>query len=187
VQFWFGAERFLQNTGAANQLKSLIPSAGMMAGDFTSAGAGNSAICPTWTPTVIIRTLQATTQERYAPASTAPFCRTASQRSRTEKSQPHSWIRVRQRSPASGQQPTSLLAESVSRTGNWHFLQSTTGNIYRTRVDYDLSDKDKFFVSYQYGTIPSLLKATEPTSGGRRATQFPSPAAAFSPNRIPKS
>ena len=43
---WGGYERFLQNQGNANVLKSFIPSPEMMAGDFTSDNADNQALCP---------------------------------------------------------------------------------------------------------------------------------------------
>ena len=43
---WFGYEHYLQNQGNANVLHSYIPSAGMAAGNFTAAGTGNAALCP---------------------------------------------------------------------------------------------------------------------------------------------
>jgi hypothetical protein len=42
--FWFGYERILQNTGNANRLESFIPTADMMAGNFTNTAA-NVAFC----------------------------------------------------------------------------------------------------------------------------------------------
>ena len=44
--FWGGYERWLQNQGNANVLKSYIPSPEMMAGDFTTDNADNNALCP---------------------------------------------------------------------------------------------------------------------------------------------
>src|SRR5271168_3270306 len=44
--FWGGYERFLQNQGNANVLKSYIPSPEMLAGDFTSDNADNATLCP---------------------------------------------------------------------------------------------------------------------------------------------
>ncbi len=44
--FWGGYERWLQDQGNANVLKSYIPTAAMMAGDFTTTGAGNTTLCP---------------------------------------------------------------------------------------------------------------------------------------------
>jgi len=45
--FWGGYERWLQNQGNSNVLKSFIPSPEMMAGDFTTDNADNNALCPT--------------------------------------------------------------------------------------------------------------------------------------------
>ena len=44
--FWGGYERWLQNQGNANVLKSYIPTPEMMAGDFTTDNADNKALCP---------------------------------------------------------------------------------------------------------------------------------------------
>ena len=44
--FWGGYERWLQNQGNANVLKSTIPSPEMMTGDFTTDNADNNAVCP---------------------------------------------------------------------------------------------------------------------------------------------
>ena len=44
--FWGGYERWLQNQGNANVLKSYIPTPEMMAGDFTTDNADNLALCP---------------------------------------------------------------------------------------------------------------------------------------------
>jgi len=44
--FWFGYEYYKQTLPAGTPLESYIPSAGMMAGNFTSTGTGNSALCP---------------------------------------------------------------------------------------------------------------------------------------------
>jgi hypothetical protein len=44
--FWGGYEKWLQNQGNANILTSYIPSPEMMAGDFSTDNADNTAICP---------------------------------------------------------------------------------------------------------------------------------------------
>src|SRR6202041_2301959 len=44
--FWGGYERWLQNQGNANVLKSYIPTPEMMAGDFTTDNPDNLALCP---------------------------------------------------------------------------------------------------------------------------------------------
>lgn len=44
--FWGGYERWLQNQGNQNVLKSYIPSPEMMAGDFTTDNPDNLALCP---------------------------------------------------------------------------------------------------------------------------------------------
>ena len=44
--FWGGYERWLQNQGNSNVLKSYIPTPEMMAGNFTTDNANNRALCP---------------------------------------------------------------------------------------------------------------------------------------------
>ena len=44
--FWGGYERWLQNQGNSNVLKSFIPTPEMMAGNFTTDNADNRALCP---------------------------------------------------------------------------------------------------------------------------------------------
>src|SRR6185437_15619802 len=44
--FWGGYERWLQNQGNSNILKSYIPTPEMMAGNFTLDNADNQALCP---------------------------------------------------------------------------------------------------------------------------------------------
>ena len=44
--FWGGYERWLQNQGNANVLTSFIPTPEMMAGDFSTDNADNTAVCP---------------------------------------------------------------------------------------------------------------------------------------------
>ncbi len=44
--FWGGYEKWLQNQGNANVLKSYIPTPEMMAGDFSTDNADNTSICP---------------------------------------------------------------------------------------------------------------------------------------------
>jgi hypothetical protein len=55
LMFWGGYEKWLQNQGSANVLESYVPTAGMLAGDFTMAdatdvgkpaGQKNSDLCP---------------------------------------------------------------------------------------------------------------------------------------------
>jgi hypothetical protein len=44
--FWGGYEKWLQNQGNGNVLKSYIPTPEMMAGDFSTDNADNMALCP---------------------------------------------------------------------------------------------------------------------------------------------
>ena len=44
--FWGGYERWLQDQGNSNVLKSYIPSPEMLAGDFTTDNADNNTLCP---------------------------------------------------------------------------------------------------------------------------------------------
>jgi hypothetical protein len=44
--YWGGYERWLQDQGNSNVLKSYIPTAAMMGGDFSTSGEGNTQLCP---------------------------------------------------------------------------------------------------------------------------------------------
>lgn len=158
--FWFGYEKFIQNTGNATTLESYIPTADMLAGNFT-ATAANTALCPNG--------FSSTTKNTYCNDLTGTVLSDGSV------------IGVSPNRPA-GMIPSSFLttaaakdavilasiwpaANHVPTTQDDHnYIQVVPGvddgYVYRARADYDFSDRTKAYVSYQYATDSS------PASGG---------------------
>jgi Carboxypeptidase regulatory-like domain len=147
VLFWFGYERILQNTGNSNRLQSFIPTADMMAGNFTNTAA-NVAFCG---------------GKNLDPKSTNG-CNDL-----TGTVLPDGSI-VGQGARAAGIIPTEFLdpgakslasfwpaanADPITTPGGFNYNQvipgTHNGYLLRTRVDYHMNDSNTFFVSYQYG------------------------------------
>ena len=135
---WGGYERFLQNQGNANVLKSYIPSPEMMAGDFI---ADNQALCPggfnakvqgSWcndlTGTVLLNGQTVTTGHIPAQYLNPGMQVLAS-----------FW-------PKANANPSTT-------PGGYNYYEPidnvNNGWVYRLRVDYNPTEQDKFYVSYQ--------------------------------------
>lgn len=148
VFIWGGYERFLQNTGNANVLQSFIPTPEMMAGDFTLDNPDNAAVCPTgfsskvqgqWcndlTGTVLPN--GATVTNGHIPAQFLNAGATAMS---------SFWPKAN--------------ANSQTTPGGYNYYQPITnvndGWVYRLRLDYNLSDRDKFYVSWQQASSAEL-------------------------------
>jgi hypothetical protein len=159
---WFGYERILQNTGNANRLTSFIPTADMLAGNFTNTPA-NVAFCQ--------GNLSATATNgcnNLAPSDTSTPAKTA----QTSTVLPDGTI-VGQGTRAPGIIPAQFLDPGAKALASFWPAANVTdptqraaigganydavipgthdGYLFRARVDYNLSDRDTFFVSYQYG------------------------------------
>ena len=155
--FWFGYEHFIQNTGAASLLTSIIPTAGMMGGNFTAAGQGNSALCPnldangnnTDASSTHSGTLCGSVNGTILPDGTTV----------TNGIIPSQFLDKGSAALASFWPAANITASGIAGN-NWEQALPSThdGYIYRMRFDYDLSDKDKFFVSYQYGNDNQLAQ-----------------------------
>jgi hypothetical protein len=143
---WFGYERILQNTGNANRLQSFIPTADMMAGNFTntpanvafckgnlSAGATNG--CNDLTGTILPDGTIIGVGSRPAGIIPAQFLDPGA------KALASFW-------PAPNANPATT-------PGGYNYNQVIPGThdgyLFRARVDYNLSDRTNFFISYQYG------------------------------------
>jgi len=146
LRFWAGYERILQNTGNSNRLESFIPTPDMMAGNFTNTAA-NVAFC-------------------QGPLTAA---KTNGCNDLTGTVLPDGTI-IGQGSRPAGIIPTQFLdpgatslasfwpaanANPATTKGGYNYNQvipgTHNGYLFRARVDYNLSDKTSFFISYQYG------------------------------------
>jgi len=153
--FWGGYERWLQNQGNANVLKSYIPSPEMMAGDFTTDNADNNALCPGG--------FYATPQSSYPQGA---WCSDLSGTVFPDGSS----IPINNSSAAnSGNKiPSTFIdpgaaalakiwpkanANPATTPGGYNYYQPipniNDGWIYRFRLDYQLGQNNKIYGSYQ--------------------------------------
>ncbi len=138
--FWAGFEAFRQTLPASSALTSYVPTAAMRAGNFSLTDPANAALCAKSTGNDFCSTLTG----GFAPDGT-PLTGTQIP---TQFLDPGA-LALLKLFPAANTNPSS------NASGYNYFLQPTNqhnGYIYRGRVDYNISDKNKVFVSYQYGS-----------------------------------
>ena len=145
--FWAGFEYYKQTLPAAQPLESYIPSAGMRAGNFTSSGEGNAALCPTG----------------FSSAATN-WCNAPGQTASTE------WFAPDGTAITSGMIPSQYLdsgasalmkmfpaanANPTTTPGGYNYVENISnqqnGYVWRGRVDYNINANNKLFVTYQEG------------------------------------
>ncbi len=138
--FWAGFEAFRQNLPASSPLTSFVPTDAMRAGNFSLADASNAALCAKSTGNDFCQPLNG----GFAPDGT-PLSGTQIP---TQFLDPGA-LSLLKLFPAANVDP------STNAAGYNYFLQPNNihnGYIYRGRVDYNLNEHNKFFVSYQYGS-----------------------------------
>ncbi len=138
--FWGGYEYYKQTLPAGTPLESYIPSAGMMAGNFTPSGAGNSALCPNGfsaNATNWCNNLQGATAPDGTPISGGVI--------------PSQYLD--QGAAAIMKMFPAANANPLSTPGGYNYLQNITnqqnGYIWRGRVDYNINDNNKIFATFQ--------------------------------------
>ncbi|MGB7189000.1 MAG: hypothetical protein WBD10_02580, partial [Acidobacteriaceae bacterium] len=155
--FWGGYERFLQNTGNANVLKSFIPTPEMMAGDFTSDNADNNALCPDGFSSAVKGQWCNDLSGTVLSDGSSPIPAAAGQTGATIPSQ-----FLDPGSAALASFWPKANANPATTKGGYNYYQpiSNTNNgwIYRLRVDYNMSDKTKLYVSYQQAYSAQLAQ-----------------------------
>jgi hypothetical protein len=158
---WFGYEKLIQNTGGASTLTSHIPTADMLAGNFSATDANNVALCSGQYPT-----------QPIGPTNTGSYCNDL-----TGTYLPNGAIIgvtpgypaghiPTQYTAAGGYAPAQYAAAlakiwpaanaTPSAANGWaNFFESVPGvhdgYLWRARVDYNFSDATKVYASYQYG------------------------------------
>lgn len=148
--FWAGYEYFWQKLPASSPLESYVPSDGMQSGNFTASGAGNNALCPSG----------------FSPGATN-WCNDLTGTVAPDGTAITGGVIPSQYMDAGG---TALLklfpkanANPTTTPGGYNYYEPITtqhnGYIYRFRVDYNFSDNDKLFVTYQYGTDTGVQPA----------------------------
>ncbi|NYF78038.1 carboxypeptidase-like regulatory domain-containing protein [Granulicella arctica] len=146
---WIGYERILQNTGNANTLTSFIPTADMMAGNFTNTAANvafcngnllssNNNGCNDLTGTVLPDGTIIGQGTRPAGIIPSQFLDPGA------KALASFW-------PAANVSDPNQRAHLGNANYNQVIPGTHDGYLFRARVDYNLSDRTTFFISYQYG------------------------------------
>ena len=154
---WGGYERFLQNPGNANHLQSFIPSPEMMAGDFSSDNADNVALCPTGFSgsTSANGTWCNNLAGTVLPDGTSPIPATGTN---TGAIIPSSYLSPGAAALASFWPKAN--SNPATTSGGYNYFQpiasTNDGWVYRLRMDYNLGDKDKFYVAYQQAYSSTL-------------------------------
>ncbi|MBB5055608.1 hypothetical protein HDF16_000277 [Granulicella aggregans] len=138
--FWAGFEDFRQTLPAASPLTSFVPTTAMRAGNFSLTDPDNAKLCAASTGNDFCQSLTG----GFAPDGT-PLTGTQIPTQYLDAGA----LALLKLFPAANTDP------STNSAGYNYFLQPSNthdGYVYRGRVDYNLSDKDKVFVSYQYGS-----------------------------------
>ncbi len=138
--FWAGFESFRQNLPASSPLTSYVPTPAMRAGNFSLTDPANAALCAKSSGNDFCQKLDG----GFTPDHTA----LTGTQIPTQYLDPGA-LALLKLFPAANVDP------STNASGYNYFLQPSNthnGYIYRGRVDYNISDKNKVFVSYQYGS-----------------------------------
>lgn len=150
--FWGGYERWLQNQGNVNVLTSYIPSPEMMAGDFTSDNPDNVALCPGGFSSTAQGNWCNNLANTILPDGTTV----------TNGHIPAQFIDPGAKALASFWPKPN--ANPATTPGGYNYYQPIInlddGWVWRGRIDYNLSDKTKFFISYQQGYNAQLANGT---------------------------
>lgn len=159
---WFGYEKLIQNTGNASSLESHIPTAAMVAGDFSASGAGNSALCPAGA---------FSTNGTYCDQLSGTFLPDGTEIG-VSPNRPLGQVPA-QFTAAGGFSSAELSAAlakiwpapnatPTAANGYSNFYEAIPGihdgYMWRARLDYDFSDRSKVYVSYQFGNDSALAQ-----------------------------
>jgi hypothetical protein len=161
--FWGGYERWLQNQGNANILRSYIPTPAMMGGDFSSDNAANNVLCPAgfssgktgqWCNDITNSGANGANNTILADGSSP----TPAAAGGTGGIIPSQFI-----DPASKALSSfwpAANADPAITPGGYNYVKAVINHIdgwvWRARVDYNLSDSTKAYISYQQEFSSSL-------------------------------
>ncbi len=138
--FWAGYEYYKQTLPAGSPLESYIPSPGMLSGNFTSSGEGNSALCPNGF------TKSGT---NWCTDPTGDF-----EPNGTQITNPAA-VPVDPGAAALMKMFPKANANPATTPGGYNYVENISntqnGYVWRARVDYNLSDRMKLFGTYQQG------------------------------------
>lgn len=140
--FWAGYEYYKQTLPASSPLESYVPSAGMLAGNFTSSGSGNSALCTSGFSTSATNWCADPTGGYNASGATITSATAAA-------------LPIDSGAKALMKMFPAANADPATTSGGYNYVQNVSskqnGYIYRGRVDYNPNTSTKLFVTYQQG------------------------------------
>ncbi len=176
VLFWFGYERILQNLGNAASVISHIPTADMMAGNFT-ATSDNLVLCPNGISAANNGSYCNNLQGTYLPDGTQIGVTPGVPAGQI----PAQFLTTRAALNAQALAKVWPKANITPSAGNGYADYSKVipaihdGYVWRGRVDYNYSDNTKVYVAYQYGTDnqPSGPAGTEMYTEATNAIPYP--------------
>jgi len=145
--FWGGYERWLQNQGNANVLKSAIPTPEMMAGDFSSDNADNQAACPSGFSSSITGQWCNDISDMVLPDGTSPTPATGGA---TGASIPSKFLDP---GAAALAKIWPKANANPAKTGGYNYYEPipnvNDGWMYRFRIDYNLGSNTRIYGAYQ--------------------------------------
>jgi Carboxypeptidase regulatory-like domain len=150
--FWFGYERFLQNTGNAYSVTSHIPSADMMAGNFTSTAA-NTALCPLGINSGNNGSYCNDLRGTALPDGTIIGVTPGVPAGRIPPQFLNTPAAIDAQALASVWPTPNVTPTAANGYANFYkaFPGIHDGYIWRVRLDYNFSDRTKAYLSYQRG------------------------------------
>ncbi|GGH06127.1 carboxypeptidase-like regulatory domain-containing protein [Silvibacterium dinghuense] len=141
--WWFGYEYYKQTLPAASPLESYVPSAGMEAGNFTSSGSGNSALCPSGF------SANATNWCNDLTGAVAPDGTAITGGVIPSQYLDSGAAALMKMFPAANANPSST-------PGGYNYVQNISSNqngyVWRARGDYNINQNNKIYGTYQTGT-----------------------------------
>lgn len=142
--FWAGYEYFWQNLGSSAPLQSYVPTAAMRAGNFSPMDADNAKLCGA---------------SGGINASRTDFCNNLA-----GTVAPNGTTITGPQIPSAYLDPGALSLlklfpqpnlDPTTNASGYNYYSATSaqhnGYIYRIRGDYNISDRDKVYVSFQHG------------------------------------
>lgn len=158
--FWGGYERWLQNQGNSNVLKSYIPTPEMMAGDFSTDNPDNLALCPdgffpnpnnnSYQQGAWCNDLSGTVYPDGSSANGSPVPFGSAGGNSGQKIPPQF---LDPGAAALAKIWPKANANPATTPGGYNYFQPVeninNGWIYRVRLDYQLGENTKIYGSYQ--------------------------------------
>ncbi|WP_182277628.1 carboxypeptidase regulatory-like domain-containing protein [Granulicella sp. 5B5] len=157
VFLWGGYERFLQNPGSGNILTSFIPTPEMQAGDFST---DNQTLCPQGFSSSATNWCNNLANMGLPDGTALP---TPAATDTNGQVIPSQFIDPGAKAlaafwPKANANPCSNGATCTGPNYIQPIDSVNNGWVYRIRMDYDLSDRDKFYVAYQQAYSSTLAQ-----------------------------